>query len=53
MMGTPTEERSTGILFPNLCNAMTFVGCGVRIKYGFVKVRHIMPWTGKLADFFC
>ena len=37
MLG-PTEERATGILFPNLCNAMTFVGCGVRVKYGFVKV---------------
>ena len=38
-MGTPTQESSTGIMFPNLCNAMTFVGCGVRIKYGFIKVR--------------
>jgi len=37
MLG-PTKEPTTGILFPNLCNAMTFVGCGVRIKYGFVRV---------------
>ena len=37
MLG-PTKEKATGILFPNLCNAMTFVGCGVRVKYGFVKV---------------
>ena len=41
MLG-PTEERATGILFPNLCNAMTFVGCGVRVKYGFVKVCCVM-----------
>jgi hypothetical protein len=38
MLGA-TKEKATGILFPNLCNAMTFVGCGVRVKYGFVKVR--------------
>jgi hypothetical protein len=41
MLG-PTKEKATGILFPNLCNAMTFVGCGVRVKYGFVKVRQSM-----------
>jgi len=34
----PVEEKATGILFPAMCNAMTFVGCGVRVKYGFVKV---------------
>jgi hypothetical protein len=28
-------------LFPRLCNGMTFVGCGVRVKYGFVKVSRI------------
>ena len=38
MLG-PTKEKATGILFPKMCNAMTFVGCGVRVKYGFVKVR--------------
>lgn len=37
MLG-PTKEKSTGILFPQLCNGMQFVGCGVRVKYGFVKV---------------
>lgn len=37
MLG-PTKEPSTGILFPHLCNGMQFVGCGVRVKYGFVKV---------------
>lgn len=49
MMGTPTEERSTGILFPNLCNAMTFVGCGVRIKYGFVKVYAVGTYMDPIA----
>ena len=34
----PIKEPSTGILFPQLCNGMQFVGCGVRVKYGFVKV---------------
>lgn len=33
------KEKSTGIIFPQLCNAMSLVGCGVRIKWGFVKVR--------------
>ncbi len=37
MLG-PTKEGSTGILFPHLCNGMQFVGCGVRVKYGFIKV---------------
>ena len=41
MLG-PTKEPSTGILFPQLCNGMTFVGCGVRVKYGFVKVSSIV-----------
>ena len=34
----PIKEKSSGILFPQLCNGMQFVGCGVRVKYGFVKV---------------
>lgn len=38
LMLEPHKETSSGILFPHLCNAMTFVGCGVRVKYGFVKV---------------
>lgn len=37
-MLSPATEPKTGILFPRLCNGMTFVGCGVRVKYGFVKV---------------
>ena len=39
-MLSPATEPKTGILFPRLCNGMTFVGCGVRVKYGFVKVRY-------------
>ena len=37
-MLSPSKEPATGILFPRLCQGMTFVGCGVRVKYGFVKV---------------
>ena len=40
-MLSPATEPKTGILFPRLCNGMTFVGCGVRVKYGFVKVSRI------------
>lgn len=35
----PSKEQATGILFPRLCNGMTLAGCGVRVKWGFVKVR--------------
>lgn len=38
VMLSPTKEPATGILFPSLCNGMNFVGCGVRVKWGFVKV---------------
>ena len=38
VMLAPQTEPSTGILFPRLCNGMTLVGCGVRVKWGFVKV---------------
>ena len=38
-MLSPSKEPATGILFPRLCNGMTLAGCGVRVKYGFVKVR--------------
>ncbi len=39
VMLSPSKEPATGILFPKLCNGMTFAGCGVRVKYGFLKVR--------------
>ena len=45
--GTPSKEPSTGILFPPLCNGYTFAGCGVRVKYGFVKVYAV----GTYVDF--
>lgn len=48
MLG-PTKEKATGILFPNLCNAMTFVGCGVRVKYGFVKVYAVGTYMDPIA----
>lgn len=44
-----TKESSTGILFPNLCNAMTFAGCGVRVKYGFVKVYAVGTYVDPIA----
>eukprot|EP00547_Thalassionema_nitzschioides_P007953 CAMPEP_0194201118 /NCGR_PEP_ID=MMETSP0156-20130528/1477_1 /TAXON_ID=33649 /ORGANISM="Thalassionema nitzschioides, Strain L26-B" /LENGTH=189 /DNA_ID=CAMNT_0038926233 /DNA_START=313 /DNA_END=882 /DNA_ORIENTATION=- len=37
-VGKPVKEKSTGILFPTLCNGFSLAGTGVRIKYGFVKV---------------
>ena len=39
VMLSPKTEEATGILFPRLCNGMTLAGCGVRVKWGFVKVR--------------
>ncbi len=39
-LGKITKEPATGIMFPQLCNGMTFVGCGVRVKWGFIKVRY-------------
>jgi len=32
------EDPATGIKFPALVDGLTFVGAGVRVKYGFVKV---------------
>jgi len=48
MLG-PTKEASTGILFPQLCNGLTFVGCGVRVKYGFVKVYAVGTYMDPIA----
>jgi hypothetical protein len=45
--GAPVKEPATGILFPPLCNGYSFVGCGVRVKYGFVKVYAV----GTYVDF--
>ena len=48
MLG-PTAEPTTGILFPRLCNAMTFVGCGVRVKWRFVKVYAVGTYVDPIA----
>lgn len=47
--GTPVMEASTGILFPQLCNGYYLVGCGVRIKYGFIKVYALGTYLDPLA----
>ena len=48
-VGTPTKEPQTGILFPPLCNAMSLVGVGVRIKYLFVKVYAVGTYMDPVA----
>lgn len=48
-MGTPTKESQTGILFPQLCNAMNLVGVGVRVKYVFVKVYAVGTYMDPVA----
>lgn len=45
----PIKEPSSGILFPQLCNGMQFVGCGVRVKYGFVKVYAVGTYMDPIA----
>ena len=45
----PTKEPKTGILFPKLCNGLTFTGCGVRVKYGFVKVYAVGTYMDPIA----
>jgi len=34
----PSKEPKTGIIFPFLVDGLSFIGAGVRVKYGFVKV---------------
>ena len=48
MLG-PTVEPATQIMFPRLCNAMTFTGCGVRVKYHFIKVYAVGTYMDPLA----
>lgn len=38
MVGAPVKEKATGIMFPQLCNGMNLAGCGVRVKWGLIKV---------------
>jgi len=49
VMLSPTKEPATGILFPSLCNGMSLVGCGVRVKWGFVKVYAVGTYVDNLA----
>jgi len=48
-VGTPTKEKQTGILFPQLCNGMNLVGVGVRVKYVFVKVYAVGTYMDPVA----
>jgi len=48
-IGVPTKEPQTGILFPQLCNGMSLVGVGVRIKYVFVKVYAVGTYVDPIA----
>jgi len=48
-MLSPKTEEATGILFPRLCNGMTLAGCGVRVKWGFVKVYAVGTYFDPLA----
>lgn len=43
------KEPKTGINFPELCNGMQFVGCGVRVKYGLVKVYAVGTYMDPIA----
>jgi len=43
------KEPKTGKLFPELCNGMQFVGCGVRVKYGIVKVYAVGTYMDPIA----
>eukprot|EP00581_Thalassiosira_minuscula_P009035 CAMPEP_0183702562 /NCGR_PEP_ID=MMETSP0737-20130205/623_1 /TAXON_ID=385413 /ORGANISM="Thalassiosira miniscula, Strain CCMP1093" /LENGTH=274 /DNA_ID=CAMNT_0025929191 /DNA_START=36 /DNA_END=860 /DNA_ORIENTATION=+ len=49
VMLSPEKESATGILFPRLCNGMTLAGCGVRVKWGFVKVYAVGSYFDPLA----
>ena len=48
-IGKVTKEPQTGILFPELCNAMVLAGVGVRIKYVFVKVYAVGAYFDPIA----
>lgn len=49
LMVGPIKEKATGILFPQLCNGYTLVGCGVRVKYGFIKVYAVGTYVDPIA----
>lgn len=48
-MIAPVKEPATGKMFPKLCNGMTLAGCGVRVKWGFVKVYAVGTYLDPLA----
>ena len=50
VMLSPTKEEATGILFPSLCNGMSLAGCGVRVKWGFVKVSFVLLFGFYMRD---
>ena len=47
--GTPIKEKSTGILFPQVCNGFDFTGCGVRVKWGLIKVYAVGTYMDRIA----
>lgn len=47
--GKPVEEKSTGILFPQLCNGYYLAGCGARAKWGLIKVYAVGTYMDPLA----
>lgn len=47
--GTPIKEVSTGILFPQVCNGFDFAGCGVRVKWGLIKVYAVGTYLDRIA----
>eukprot|EP00542_Grammatophora_oceanica_P012146 CAMPEP_0194032680 /NCGR_PEP_ID=MMETSP0009_2-20130614/5568_1 /TAXON_ID=210454 /ORGANISM="Grammatophora oceanica, Strain CCMP 410" /LENGTH=256 /DNA_ID=CAMNT_0038673193 /DNA_START=58 /DNA_END=828 /DNA_ORIENTATION=+ len=49
LMMQPVKEKSTGILFPKLCNGMTLVGTGVRVKWGLIKVYAVGTYMDPIA----
>mmetsp|Transcript_36673 Transcript_36673/g.79174 ORF Transcript_36673/g.79174 Transcript_36673/m.79174 type:complete len:313 (-) Transcript_36673:389-1327(-) len=49
VMIAPVTEPATGKMFPRLCNGMTLAGCGVRVKWGFVKVYAVGTYLDPLA----
>jgi len=49
LMMQPAKEKSTGILFPKLCNGMTLVGTGVRVKWGLIKVYAVGTYVDPIA----
>eukprot|EP00560_Eucampia_antarctica_P006713 CAMPEP_0197824106 /NCGR_PEP_ID=MMETSP1437-20131217/1410_1 /TAXON_ID=49252 ORGANISM="Eucampia antarctica, Strain CCMP1452" /NCGR_SAMPLE_ID=MMETSP1437 /ASSEMBLY_ACC=CAM_ASM_001096 /LENGTH=205 /DNA_ID=CAMNT_0043423607 /DNA_START=229 /DNA_END=846 /DNA_ORIENTATION=+ len=48
-LGKITKEPATGIMFPQLCNGMTFAGCGVRVKWAIIKVYAVGTYVDPIA----